>query len=169
MKNPLNKRILRLLKEEWGKYLAIFLFMVVTIGFVSGFLVADNSMLTSYNQSFEKYNIENGHFELYQQANQQLLNELKKEDVKIYRHYFVEEKTKEVKSTLRIFKQNKKINKVCVMSGKLPQNDHQIAIDRMYATNNHLEIGDNLTLKNIKFKITGLVALSDYSVLFSYN
>lgn len=169
MKNPLNKRILRLLKEEWGKYLAIFLFMVATIGFVSGFLVADNSMLTSYNQSFEKYNIENGHFELYQQANQQLLNELEKEDVKIYRHYFVEEKTKEVKSTLRIFKQNKKINKVCIMSGELPQNDYQIAIDRMYATNNHLEIGDNLTVKNKKFKISGLVALSDYSALFSNN
>ena len=34
--------------------------MAATIGFVSGFLVADGSMLTAYNNSFQKYNIEDG-------------------------------------------------------------------------------------------------------------
>ena len=41
MKNPLRKRLLRELKNDIGKYLVIFLFMTATIGFVSGFLVAD--------------------------------------------------------------------------------------------------------------------------------
>ena len=45
MKNPLRKRIPRELKGEFGKYLVVFLLMVLTIGFVSGFLVADGSML----------------------------------------------------------------------------------------------------------------------------
>ena len=58
MKNPLRKRIPRELKGELGKYLVVFLLMVLTIGFVSGFLVADGSMLKAYNESFDKYNIE---------------------------------------------------------------------------------------------------------------
>ena len=62
MKNPLRKRIPRELKGELGKYLVVFLLMVLTIGFVSGFLVADGSMLKAYNESFDKYNIENGNF-----------------------------------------------------------------------------------------------------------
>ena len=55
MKNPLNKRILREIKGEFGKYVVIFLFMTALIGIVSGFLVADQSLTVSYNQSFEKY------------------------------------------------------------------------------------------------------------------
>ena len=53
MKNPLRKRLLRELRQEMGKYLVVFILMVATIGFVSGFLVADGSMLTAYDNSFE--------------------------------------------------------------------------------------------------------------------
>ena len=63
MKNPLRKRFFRELREEIGKYLVVFILMAATIGFVSGFLVADGSMLTAYNNSFQKYNIEDGKFE----------------------------------------------------------------------------------------------------------
>ena len=44
MRNPLWKRLPRELKSDFGKYIVIFLFMTLTIGFVSGFLVADDSM-----------------------------------------------------------------------------------------------------------------------------
>ena len=54
MKNPLRKRFFRELREEIGKYLVVFILMAATIGFVSGFLVADGSMLTAYNNSFQK-------------------------------------------------------------------------------------------------------------------
>lgn len=60
MKNPLRKRIPRELKGEFGKYLVVFILMVTTIGMVSGFLVADGSMIQAYNEGFEKYNIEDG-------------------------------------------------------------------------------------------------------------
>ena len=50
MKNPLRKRLPRELKTEFGKYLVIFLLLVATIGLVSGFLVADGSMLKAYNE-----------------------------------------------------------------------------------------------------------------------
>ena len=36
MKNPLRKRLPRELKEDFGKYLVIFLFMVLLISLVSG-------------------------------------------------------------------------------------------------------------------------------------
>ena len=61
MRNPLRKRLLRELKEEAGKYAVIFLLMILSIGFISGFLVADSSMITAYDNSFEDYNIEDGH------------------------------------------------------------------------------------------------------------
>ena len=62
MRSPLNKRLFRELRGEFGKYLVIFILMTLTIGMVSGFLVADGSMIQAYEESFKKYNIENGHF-----------------------------------------------------------------------------------------------------------
>lgn len=64
MKNPLRKRLLRELKSEFGKYLVIFLLLAGTISLVSGFLVADGSLLIAYNEGFERYNIEDGNFRL---------------------------------------------------------------------------------------------------------
>ena len=64
MRNPLNKRTKRELKHEWGRYLAIFCFITLMIGFTSGMLATDHSMEVAYNESFEKYNIEDGHFRL---------------------------------------------------------------------------------------------------------
>lgn len=61
MKSPLRKRLPRELKSEFGKYLVVFIMMAITIGFVSGFLVADGSMLRAYDDSFQKYNIEDGY------------------------------------------------------------------------------------------------------------
>ena len=81
MKNPLRKRLPRELKDEFGKYLVIFLFMTLTIGLVSGFLVAGKSMVKTYNDSFEEYNIEDGHFILNDEITGTLQNKLEDEDV----------------------------------------------------------------------------------------
>ena len=61
MKDPIRKRFLRELRDDAGKYIAMFLFLTLTIGFVSGYMVADGSMLYTYDESFEKYNVEDGH------------------------------------------------------------------------------------------------------------
>jgi len=66
MKNPMRKRIWREIKGETGKYIVIFVFMVALIGVASGFFVADVSLKDAYDNSFEKYNIEDGNFKVAQ-------------------------------------------------------------------------------------------------------
>lgn len=77
MKNPLWKRLPKELAADLGKYLVIFLFMILSIGFVSGFLVAGKSMVATYDESFDKYNIENGNFEYKDEASSRRLKRLK--------------------------------------------------------------------------------------------
>lgn len=90
-----------------------------------------------------------------------------KYDARIYENFYVEFPTKEVDSTLRIFKKRTDIDLECLMDGEFPSDDSEIAIDRMYADNNSLKVGDKLTLHGKEYSICGLVALSDYSALFS--
>ena len=168
MKNPLRKRLLRELRQEMGKYLVVFILMVATIGFVSGFLVADGSMLTAYDNSFEKYNIEDGNFATEEKVYKNQQETIEGYGVKLYENFYVE-KALSNGSTLRIFKNREEINKVCLMKGKMPKEIGEIAIDRMYADNNKLSVGDTLKSGKKTWKITGLVALSDYSALFQNN
>lgn len=169
MKNPLNKRLPKEIIQDFGKYFVIFIFMAGLISLVSGFLVADGSMIKSYNDSFEKYNIEDGNIEFSNPMNNAFRSTLEDEGLTLYDNFYVEETTKEVDSTIRIFINREEINKVCLMQGNFPTKDNEIAIDRMYADNNALSVNDTITLANKKFTITGLVALSDYSALFSNN
>lgn len=168
MKSPLRKRIPRELKGEFGKYLVVFLLMVLTIGFVSGFLVADGSMLKAYDESFDKYNIENGNFRTAEKVYRSQWKDIEAAGVKLYENYYIEEAL-DNGSTMRFFKNREQVNKVCLMKGEMPSGQGEIAIDRMYADNNSLQVGDTLTRGKKSWKITGLVALSDYSALFQNN
>lgn len=168
MKSPLRKRLPRELKSEIGKYLVVFILMVTTIGFVSGFLVADGSMLIAYNESFEKYNIEDGNLRTAEQIYKTQREEIEKLGIKLYENFYLEESL-DNGSTMRIFKNREEVNRVCLMKGELPAKTGEIAIDRMYADNNSLSVGDTLQSGKKTWKITGLVALSDYSCLFQNN
>lgn len=178
MRNPLNKRFLRELKGEFAKYIVIFVFMTAVIGLISGFLIADGSMYDTYNKSFEKYNIEDGNFELYSKADESVIDKLEKENVTIYENFYKEENVvrhnnikndEDSQSTLRFYVNREEVDKVDLMEGSLPEDINEIAIDRMYAENNDIKVQDTLTVGSRILKVTGLVALSDYSSLFSDN
>lgn len=178
MKNPLNKRLPREFTGEIAKYLVIFVFMTAVIGLISGFLIADGSMYNTYNESFEKYNVEDGNFELYTKADDSIIDKLEEENVTIYENFYKEEKVKrhnntkiddDDASTLRFYINREDIDKVDVMEGRLGEDINEIAIDRMYASNNDIKVGDTIMAGSRTLKVTGFVALSDYSCLFSDN
>ena len=178
MRNPLNKRFLRELKGELAKYIVIFVFMTAVIGLISGFLIADGSMYDTYNKSFEKYNIEDGNFELYSKVDESVIDKLEKENVTIYENFYKEEivvrhnnikNDEDSQSTLRFYVNREEVDKVDLMEGSLPEDINEIAIDRMYAENNDIKVQDTITVGSRILKVTGLVALSDYSSLFSDN
>ena len=73
IKNPLIRRIPRELLGDWKKYLVVALFLILTIGFVSGMYVANESMLVAANEGVIKYKLEDGHFELDKKADETLL------------------------------------------------------------------------------------------------
>lgn len=167
MKNPLNRRLPRELKSEFGKYLVIFLFFIMVISLVSGFLVADTSLHTAYLDAFDKYNIEDGNFAYAEEASDDAIAAIEKDGkVKVYANFYKEESTDDFKSTFRVFGERNDIDKVCLLDGDMPKADTDVAIDRLYAKNHDLEIGDKFGVAGKDLTISGIVALSDYSTLY---
>lgn len=167
MKNPLNRRLPRELKSEFGKYLVIFLFFIMVISLVSGFLVADTSLHTAYLDAFDKYNIEDGNFAYAEEASDDAVAAIEKDGkVKVYANFYKEESTDDFESTFRVFGERNDIDKVCLLDGDMPKSDTDVAIDRLYAKNHDLEIGDKFGVAGKDLTISGIVALSDYSTLY---
>lgn len=195
-KNPLHRRVLRELTGEWTKYVVIALFLVLTIGFVSGMYVANGSMLTAAEESREKYCLEDGHFELKEKADRELLSDIEtgeKADlpsyepddpdfearpVTVYENFYrdtTEKRDKVAGDTdttdgkIRVYPVRKDMDLACVMEGTLPENAEEIAIDRMHADNVGLKVGDHVAIGGKDYTVSGLVANVDYSTLFEKN
>lgn len=169
MHNPLNKRFKRDLRSDAGKYVAIFLFIVFFIGAASGFMVADNSVMAQFKTTAEECNIEDGHLAFNVRPSNEVLSKTESQnDLKLYDLSYKEETVKKDK-TLRIYRVRNEVNKECLMSGEMPTKDSEIAVDRMFADNNKIAVGDSLKIKGKKYVVSGLIALPDYSALFKSN
>lgn len=174
MRNPLLKRIPREFIGEFGKYIAIFLFMTATIGFISGFLVVARSMKITYDESFEKYNIEDGHFVLLEEAKEEFLQRVEKENVRVIEDFYKDVNVDsdgdgEKNYALRLFGPREDMNQICLLEGKMPEQDNEIVLDRLFLKNNKMEMGETIEIDEKEYNICGVVALSDYSTGYQNN
>lgn len=185
MKNPLIRRIPREILGEWHKYLVIFVFLTLTIGFVAGLFVANDSMITSAENGVREYRQEDGNFELRDRAADELVEKIesgkqadgsKEEEVpvKLYENFFQERNedyncdgTRDGK--IRVFQRQDQVDLPCLMEGRLPEKKNEIAIDRMHADNAGIGVGNEIRVGNQTMKVVGLIALVNYSTLFEKN
>ena len=86
--NPMRKRLFRELKKDWKKYIVLFLLMTFMIGLASGIDVANDSMMAAIDESYEKYSIENGHFELRDKASDALISKFEGAGIMVYEQFF---------------------------------------------------------------------------------
>ena len=182
VRNPLRRRLWRELAGDWKKYGVIALFLIFIIGFVSGMYVANGSMLAETDDAGIKYRREDGNFTLLSKADKDSLKAIeKKEKITIYENFHRDQKeswegelegreklSKKQKNDLkiRVYKLREDIDLPCVMSGRLPEQDDEIALDRMHAENVGIKVGTDIKVGKKKYNVTGLVSNSDYTTLF---
>ena len=178
IKNPLRKRVPKELAGDWRKYLVVSLFLILTIGFVSGMYVANGSMMKAADEGISKYKLEDGHFELGSKADKDLITAIESEEdadsVKLYENFYRnEEEDKDndgvVDGTVRVFSRTDEINLACLMEGSFPEAEDEICIDRMHADNAKIRLGDTITVGGQEYKVVGLIAYVNYSTLHEKN
>ncbi|WP_119015279.1 FtsX-like permease family protein [Anaeroplasma bactoclasticum] len=171
MKNPLFKRLPREFKKDIIKYIVMFLFLTLPIALCSGYMIGNDSMIKTYYEGIEYYNLEDGHFITENELDLNLITSIEKEnEITIHKIYYKDLLTN-LEHTIRLYKieDRENINKWCVHKGNLPTLDNEIALDRLYCENNKINIGDNINISNKDYKVTAYISLFDYSSLFKNN
>lgn len=170
MKNPLNKRISKELVGDLGKYLVIFMFMVLLISLVSAFKVVGGSIQKSFADGIEKYNMEDGHLVFSSKIDDTIVSFLEvKGRLSIYDFEYFDEDIDGSYATIRVYRNRDAVNRVCIMDGEMPKADNEIILDRLFVRNNDYKIGDTIRLGGRELILTGVAAFPDYSCLFESN
>ena len=182
MASPLRKRFPRELKNNLGKYLGIFLLMSVTIALTSGFLLAAHSIGVIIDDMPEKYSIEDTRFTTAFEATDEQLNaaddaarEAEAGGADIFRNWSFDADFNHAQGddgrnrTLRVYQHRTQVDLAAYAEGRVPEAADEVAVDRVFATNNGITVGEAVKLFGQRFTVCGIMTTSDNQALFQNN
>ncbi len=174
MKNPLHKRIKRELWQNKSRYLIVALFAILTIMLNTSFFSIQQSIKQTYYDSLESGQVEDGQLTFNQPLTAEQAKAFADNQVE-YRENFNLNldidlgKKSSNRAVVRLFKNNRQFNKIAFFDGQTEFDDQTIQIERIFADNNKLKVGDRVKISGQSFKISGIIALADYSTLLRKN
>lgn len=182
MASPLRKRFPRELKNNLGKYLGIFLLMSATIALTSGFLLAAYSIGVIIDDMPEKYSIEDARFTTAFEATDEQLNaaadtarEAGAGGTDIFRNWSFDADFNHAQGddgrnrTLRVYQHRTQVDLAAYAEGRVPEAADEVAVDRVFATNNGITVGEEVKLFGQRFTVCGIMTTSDNQALFQSN
>lgn len=182
MASPLRKRFPRELKNNLGKYLGIFLLMSVTIALTSGFLLAAHSIGVIIDDMPEKYSIEDARFTTAFEATDEQLDaaadaasDAGTGGTDIVRNWSFDADFNHAQGddgrdrTLRVYQHRTQVDLAAYAEGRVPEAADEVAIDRVFATNNGITVGEEVELFGQRFTVCGIMTTSDNQALFQSN
>ena len=177
---PLSRRLPRELRHNIGKYLGIFLLMCGSIALTSGFLLAAHSIGCLIDDMRDEYTIEDGRVITAFEATNDQVHAV--EDaaegvggVTLYKNYSIDAAIKKpvgddgTKRTLRTYAHRTEVDLASYCEGAEPQADDEVAVDRVFAKNNGLAVGDTVELSGRAYTICGIMTQPDSQALFPNN
>lgn len=109
-----------------------------------------------YAQAEEKYELDDPDF--------------KAAAVRVYENFYTNQEEDNdndgtADGTVRVYARTAEVNLACLMDGRFPETEQEIAIDRMHADNVGVRVGDTVTVGGRPYRIVGLIAYVNYSTL----
>ena len=161
MQKVLRKRILRDLKENIVRYLALGAMIVLCMYIIISLIGTADSIIIGSNQNAQRNHLEDGQFTLFVPLTQSQKNGLEDMGVTLEEQFYLDYQLED-ESTLRVFQNREKINTVEVDNGRLAENAGEIVLEKRYAEEHTLSVGDTIALGGKEFAITGIGCSPDY-------
>ena len=157
----LNRRLIRDFKDNLVRNVAMILIVALSMALVVA--LCSNTECLNYviHDEWEKCKVEDGSFETYVPLSKRNMLDLAELDVTIEKMFYTDVPVNEV-SVLRFFVNRKKIDLAFVEQGHAPQNDNELFMEKLYAANHGLSVGDTLYVGSYPFVICGIGCIPDY-------
>jgi len=160
----LHRRIIRELRQGWVKYGAMIFLLVLSLSLVISLAGSADTVVNTMESTFQNSQVEDGEFQVHVSLNNDQITDLKNLGAKIEEKFYFDVQS-EQGASLRIFKNRDDINQIKLDEGSLPESDNEIVLEKHFANNFALSVGDNFVLAGNTYHISGIGSVPDYSNL----
>ncbi|MDE6592482.1 MAG: ABC transporter permease [Oscillospiraceae bacterium] len=161
MNRVLNKRILRDLKSNFLRYLALFLLIAMGMYIIVAMIASAETIIQGTEENAEKNHLEDGQFAVFAELTASQEREISDMGITLEK-MFSFDVDMEDGSVLRIFKNRENIDIVCVEQGVLAEKSGEICLEKRYCEENNISVGDTVKIGGNDLIVTGIGSALDY-------
>lgn len=161
MQKVLRKRIVRDLKENSVRYLALSAMIVLCMYIIISLIGTADTIIKGSENFAAENKLEDGQFAVFVPLTHTEKADLEKGGVILEEQFYLDY-TLEDDSTLRVFRNRELINLVAVEQGRCARAEREVVVEKRYMEEHGLQVGDVLTIGDIEFEIVGKGCSPDY-------
>lgn len=161
MQKVLRKRILRDLKENLFRYLALSALIIFVMYLIVSIVGAADTIIIGSEKQAEKNQLEDGQFGVFVPLTDTETEKLEKKGVRLEKQFYLDFGMED-HSTLRVYQNREEIDLIALEEGKLAQTEDEIVLEKRYCEEKDLHVGDSIILADATYKIVGIGSTPDY-------
>ncbi len=163
MQKVLIKRVFRSLRKHFFRYTMLGLVIAMGIFLVVTIVGSGETLTRGTIRLAEECNLEDGEFEVFVPLSEKEIQHIEDMGAQIEAQFFFDYETDDKeKKTIRIFEVRDVINKIHLIEGVEPQNDDELVVEKRFAFENNLKVGDIYEIAGVNYKISGIGVVPDY-------
>lgn len=165
MQKVLRKRVLRDLKENVFRYIALAVLIIIGM-YVVVSLIGAGATIIDNGEAHDKANkIEDGQFSVFVPLSDDEISRLEYAGAEVEKMFYEDYDVMDGK-TLRVFANRENIDLVECDEGRLAEADDEIVVEKRFSQVNDISVGDIIQIAGNEFKVTGIGTSPDYNALF---
>ncbi len=163
MNRVLNKRILRDLKANFMRYLALFLLIVMGMYIIVSVVGAAETIITESARHAEENKVEDGRFSVFLPLTAEQENELSDSGITLKKMFHIDVEAAD-NSVIRLMKNRKNINLIELDFGSSAENENEIVLEKRYCEEHNISVGNTIEIAGTRFVVTGIGTAPDYDM-----
>ena len=165
MQRVLHRKMLRELRANALRYLALGLVIVFAMYLIVSLIGAADTIIIGSREHAEKNALEDGQFTVFVPLTDTEFQELIGQGVRIEPMFYLDYE-RDNGSVLRVFHLRREIDLAELEAGMLPTAADEIALEKRYCEANELRVGDTVTLAGKTLTVSGIITSPDYDTPF---
>lgn len=161
MNKVLRKRLLRDLKTNFLRYLALMLLIVMGMYLIVSLVAAAETIITGTAEYGKKNNVEDGEFSVFIALTDEQIDEISEGGTQIEEKFSMDIE-QEDGSVLRLMKNREQIDLIELDEGRLAEADGEVVLEKRYAEVKGFSVGDKIAIADVEMEIVGIGSVADY-------
>ncbi|MGN0350176.1 MAG: FtsX-like permease family protein [Roseburia sp.] len=161
MQKILRKRVFRDLRENLFRYLALGLLIILGMFIVISMVAAADTIIIGTENAEKEQCLEDGQFTVFVPLTDAERKKLTDKGVTLEEHFYLDYDL-DNDAVLRVFSLRQEIDLAQADSGKIPEKEGEILLEKRYCEENNLAVGDVVKIGGHSFEICGIGTAPDY-------